>query len=85
MAHKIQIDDVVRDATPDEAAAIDAAHAAAAAAAGRSRRSRSTRKRTCKTCRTRANTRRNSGIGWRMNKNAQLQTADQTLKGAVLA
>jgi hypothetical protein len=29
---KIQIDDVVRDATPDEAAAIDAAHAAAAAA-----------------------------------------------------
>jgi hypothetical protein len=32
MAHKIQIDDVVRDATPDEAAAIDAAHAAAAAA-----------------------------------------------------
>ena len=31
MAHKIQIDDVVRDATPDEAAAIDAAHAAAAA------------------------------------------------------
>jgi hypothetical protein len=32
MTHKIQIDDVVRDATPDEAAAIDAAHAAAAAA-----------------------------------------------------
>ena len=31
MAYKIQIDDVVRDATPDEAAAIDAAHAAAAA------------------------------------------------------
>ena len=31
MAHKIQIDDVVRDATADEAAAIDAAHAAAAA------------------------------------------------------
>jgi hypothetical protein len=31
MTHKIQIDDVVRDATPDEAAAIDAAHAAAAA------------------------------------------------------
>ena len=30
MAHKIQIDDVVRDATPDEAAEIDAAHAAAA-------------------------------------------------------
>ena len=30
MAHKIQIDDVVRDATADEAAAIDAAHAAAA-------------------------------------------------------
>ena len=32
MAHKIQINDIVRDATPDEAAAIDAAHAAAAAA-----------------------------------------------------
>jgi hypothetical protein len=32
MAHKVQIDDLVRDATPDEAAAIDAAHAAAAAA-----------------------------------------------------
>jgi hypothetical protein len=31
MTHKIQIDDLVRDATPDEAAAIDAAHAAAAA------------------------------------------------------
>ena len=31
MAYKIQIDDVVRDATPDEVAAIDAAHAAAAA------------------------------------------------------
>ena len=31
MAHKVQIDHVVRDATPDEAAAIDAAHAAAAA------------------------------------------------------
>jgi hypothetical protein len=31
MSHKIQIDDLVRDATPDEAAAIDAAHAAAAA------------------------------------------------------
>ena len=31
MTHKIQIDDVVRDATPEEAAAIDAAHAAAAA------------------------------------------------------
>jgi hypothetical protein len=31
MAHKIQINDIVRDATPDEAAAIDAAHAAAAA------------------------------------------------------
>jgi hypothetical protein len=31
MAHKIQIDDVVRDATADEAAAIDAAQAAAAA------------------------------------------------------
>jgi hypothetical protein len=31
MAYKIQIDDVVRDATPDEAAAIDAAHAATAA------------------------------------------------------
>jgi hypothetical protein len=33
MTHKIQIDDLVRDATPDEAAAIDAAHAAAAAQA----------------------------------------------------
>jgi hypothetical protein len=32
MAHKVQIDDLVRDATPDEAAAIDATHAAAAAA-----------------------------------------------------
>ena len=32
MSYKVQIDDVVRDATPDEAAAIDAAHAAAAAA-----------------------------------------------------
>ena len=32
MAHKIQINDIVRDATPDEAAAIDVAHAAAAAA-----------------------------------------------------
>ena len=32
MAYKIQIDELVRDATPDEAAAIDAAHAAAAAA-----------------------------------------------------
>ena len=31
MAHKVQIDDLVRDATPDEAAAIDATHAAAAA------------------------------------------------------
>ena len=27
MAHKIQIDDTVRDATPDEAAIIDALHA----------------------------------------------------------
>jgi len=33
MTYKIQIDDLVRDATPDEAAAIDAAHAAAAAQA----------------------------------------------------
>jgi hypothetical protein len=33
MTHKIQIDDLVRDATPDEAAAIDATHAAAAAQA----------------------------------------------------
>jgi hypothetical protein len=33
MTHKIQIDDLVRDATPDEAAAIDAAHATAAAQA----------------------------------------------------
>ena len=32
MTYKVQIDDVVRDATPEEAAAIDAAHAAAAAA-----------------------------------------------------
>ena len=32
MTYKIQIDDLVRNATPDEAAAIDAAHAAAAAA-----------------------------------------------------
>lgn len=32
MAHKVQIDDLVREATPDEAAAIEAAHAAAAAA-----------------------------------------------------
>ena len=31
MAHKIQINDVVRDATADEAAAIDARQAAAAA------------------------------------------------------
>ena len=31
MTYKIQIDDVVRDATPDEAAAIDARQAAAAA------------------------------------------------------
>ena len=31
MAHKIQIDDLVRDATVDEAAAIDAQHAAAKA------------------------------------------------------
>jgi hypothetical protein len=31
MTHKIQIDDLVRDATPDEAAAIDAVHAAHAA------------------------------------------------------
>ena len=33
MTYKIQIDDLVRDATPEEAAAIDAAHAAAAAQA----------------------------------------------------
>jgi hypothetical protein len=33
MTHKIQIDDLVRDATPDEAAAIDATHATAAAQA----------------------------------------------------
>jgi hypothetical protein len=33
MTYKIQIDDLVRDATPDEAAAIDALHAAAAAQA----------------------------------------------------
>jgi hypothetical protein len=32
MTYKVQIDDLVRDATPDEAAAIDAAHADAAAA-----------------------------------------------------
>ena len=32
MGYKVQIDELVRDATPDEAAAIDAAHAAAAAA-----------------------------------------------------
>jgi hypothetical protein len=31
MTHKIQIDDVVRDATPDEAAIIDAQRAEAAA------------------------------------------------------
>ena len=31
MTYKIQIDDLVRDATADEAVAIDAAHAAAAA------------------------------------------------------
>ncbi len=31
MTHKVQIDDVVRDATPDEAAAIDAIRADAAA------------------------------------------------------
>jgi len=31
MTYKVQIDDLVRDATPDEAAAIDAAHADAAA------------------------------------------------------
>jgi len=31
MTHKIQIDDLVRDATADEAAAIDAQHAAAQA------------------------------------------------------
>ena len=31
MAYKIQIDELVRDATPDEAAAIDAAHAVTAA------------------------------------------------------
>ena len=33
MTYKVQIDDVVRDATPAEAAAIDAAHAAAEARA----------------------------------------------------
>jgi hypothetical protein len=33
MTYKVQIDDVVRDATPDEAAALDAQRAAAAAAA----------------------------------------------------
>jgi hypothetical protein len=33
MTHKIQIDDLVRDATPDEAAAIDAARDEAAAQA----------------------------------------------------
>jgi hypothetical protein len=33
MTHKIQIDDLVRDATPDEAAAIDAQRAEAAAQA----------------------------------------------------
>ena len=32
MTYKVQIDDLVRDATPDEDAAIDAAHADAAAA-----------------------------------------------------
>ena len=32
MTYKVQIDDLVRDATPEEAAAIDARHAAAAAA-----------------------------------------------------
>jgi hypothetical protein len=32
MTYKVQIDDLVRDATPDETAAIDAAHADAAAA-----------------------------------------------------
>jgi len=31
MTYKVQIDDVVRDATPDEAAAIDAAHTTTAA------------------------------------------------------
>jgi hypothetical protein len=31
MTHKIQINDIVRDATSEEAAAIDAAHATAAA------------------------------------------------------
>jgi len=31
MTYKIQIDDLVRDATPDEVAIIDAAHAEAAA------------------------------------------------------
>lgn len=31
MTYKVQIDDVVRDATPEEAAAIDAAHTATAA------------------------------------------------------
>jgi hypothetical protein len=29
MTHRVQIDDVVRDATPQEAAALDASHAAA--------------------------------------------------------
>jgi hypothetical protein len=33
MTYKIQIDDLVRDATPDEAAALDAQRAAAAAQA----------------------------------------------------
>jgi hypothetical protein len=33
MTHKVQIDDMVRDATPDEAARIEAAHEAAAAEA----------------------------------------------------
>jgi hypothetical protein len=33
MTHKIQIDDLVRNATADEAAAIDAAHTAAQTAA----------------------------------------------------
>jgi len=32
MTHLVQIDDLVREATPDEAAAIDASRAAAAAA-----------------------------------------------------
>ena len=31
MTYKVQIDDLVRDATPEEAAAIEAAHAEAAA------------------------------------------------------